>query len=313
MSFWALTILQACILVIAAPLFAGLIKWIKCQLQNRSGPSVFQPYRNLYKLFHKDVIIPTTASKIFVVAPYVIFVAIIACCTIVPLISSHMPQTVIADVIVLVGLFALARFFLALAGMDVGTAFGGMGSSREMMIASLAEPALLLALFTLALSASSTNLTSIINYCVTNQPLLQPSLIFAAVSFALVAIAETGRIPVDNPATHLELTMVHEAMILEYSGKYLALLEWSSQIKLLLYSVLLINLFFPWGIIWNDISTVAILVSSFLLLVKISALGVVLSVVENSLAKLRLFRVPNLLSVAFLLSLLGLMIHIVLE
>lgn len=312
MKLWLFGLLQAALFVVFAPLLAGLIKWIKCQLQNRQGPSLLQPYRNLNKLFRKEVIVPETASKVFFSAPYIIFAATAVCCFAVPLMVTNLPTNLIADIIVLVGLLALARFFLALAGMDIGTAFGGMGASREMMISGIAEPALLMTLFNLAMIAASTNVSSIINFGIANPPLLHPSLVFAAVSFALVAIAETGRIPVDNPATHLELTMVHEAMILEYSGRHLALIEWAAQIKFMLYCVLLLNLFFPWGIA-SVFALPNILFGFFVLLIKLMALGVILGMAEINLAKLRLFRVPNLLNFAFLLALLGLLIHVILE
>lgn len=312
MKLWLFGLLQVALVVMLAPLFAGFIKWVKCQLQNRQGPSILQPYRNLIKLFHKEVIAPTTASKVFYFAPYLVFGVTIVSCFAVPFVVTNLPTNLIADIIVLVGLFALVRFFLALAGMDIGTAFGGMGSSREMLIAAIAEPALLMALFSLAMFAASTNISTIVNFGLFHPPLFHPSLIFAALSFAIVAVAETGRIPVDNPATHLELTMVHEAMILEYSGRYLALIEWSAQIKLLLYAVLLLNLFFPWGLT-SLIDFPHLAISFGMLLLKLTTLGIILGMVEINLAKLRLFRVPNLLNFAFLLALLGLLIHIILE
>jgi formate hydrogenlyase subunit 4 len=211
----------------------------------------------------------------------------------------------------LLSLFALARFFLALVGMDIGTAFGGMGSSREMMVSTLAEPVLLLAFFTLAMIAASTNLNVIIGYLSSHQPLSRLSLIFTAIGFALVAIAETGRIPVDNQATHLELTMLHEAMILEFSGKYLGLMEWAAQIKILIYAVLFLNLFFPWGIA-NEISLVTILFSFITIVLKLITLAIVLVMIEMTLAKLRLFRVPYLLNFAFLLCFLGMLSQVIL-
>lgn len=312
MIIWAVILLQTIIFVAAAPLFVGVVKWLKSQLQNRRGPSIFQPYRNLMKLFRKDPIVANTASPLFRAVPYIVFSIMVLSCAIVPFLIINTQASVIADVIVLVGLFALARFFLALAGIDIGTSFGGMGSSREMLIAAIAEPALLMALFTVAMVAASTNFSVIVNYFAGHQLLLSPSLIFAAVGFALVAIAETGRIPVDNPATHLELTMIHEAMILEYSGRHLALIELASQIKFAIYSVLLINLFFPWGIA-SELSSLAILLSIVSLFFKLMIVFIVLAIAEINLAKLRLFRAPFLLNLAFLLCLLGLLNHIILE
>lgn len=312
MIVWLLAVLKAFLFVFFAPLLLGLVKAIKCKLQNRQGSSVLQPYRSLIKLFRKDVHVPTTSSYIFRITPYLIFSVTILASTIIPLLVVNMPGAAIADVIVLVGLFALARFFLALAGMDVGTAFGGMGSSREMLIAAIAEPALLMVFFTLAMIASSTNIAVIIGNLLHQQLFFRPSLLFAALGFALVAIAETGRIPVDNPATHLELTMIHEAMILEYSGRHLALIEWAAQIKFMIYCVLLVNLFFPWGIA-TDVTWSAMLFSSFMLIFKLITLCIVLAVAETNLAKLRFFRAPFLLNLAFLLCLLGMLDHIILE
>jgi formate hydrogenlyase subunit 4 len=306
-----LTILQTLIFIVFAPLLTGLVKAIKCKLQNRKGPPIFQPYRDLMKLFHKEMCIADTSSFIFHITPYVVFSTTIAATMVIPLLVCQ-PGFAIADVIVLVGLFALSRFFLALAGMDIGTAFGGMGSSREMLIAAIAEPALLMAFFTLAMIASSTNLMTIVQYFSAQYPQAIPSLLFAACGFALVAIAETGRIPVDNPATHLELTMIHEAMILEYSGRYLALVEWAAQIKFMIYCVLFINLFFPWGIAQN-LSLSAFFISFFVLVCKLIIICIALTVAEINLAKLRLFRVPYLLNIAFLLCLLGMLSHIILE
>lgn len=309
---WLITITQALLFVIAAPLFMGLVKWIKCQLQNRQSPSIWQPYLNLNKLFRKEVLLATTTSQLFRVIPYLVFSISVSICAIVPLFSINTSTTAIADVIVIVGLFALARFFLALAGMDAGTSFGGMGSSREMLIATIAEPALLMVFFAVAMTAMSTNLTIIINQLTFNHLWLQPSLVFAALGFILVAIAETGRIPVDNPATHLELTMVHEAMILEYSGRYLALIEWAAQIKFMLYAVLFINLFSPWGIA-RSCSWLNIGFSILILMLKLLTLAMILGIAESGLAKLRLFRVPYLLNLAFIFGLLAVLIHIIIE
>ena len=309
---WIIVITQTILFITIAPLLSGSVKWLKCQLQNRRGPSIFQPYRNLAKLFRKDIVVADTASSLFLAVPYIIFSITVLIASAVPFLIITPAVPVIADVIVLVGLFALARFFLSLAGMDVGTSFGGMGSSREMLIATVAEPVLLISLFTVAMIASSTNLSVIIAHLAHKQLLANPSIIFATVSFALVAIAETGRIPVDNPTTHLELTMIHEAMILEYCGRHLALVEWAKQTKFAIYCVLLINLFFPWGIAEIQ-SLQALLISIIAFIFKISILGTILAIAEINLAKLRLFRAPFLLNLAFLLCLLGLLSHIILE
>lgn len=305
-------LLNALLFLLLAPLVAGFIKWLKCQLQNRQSPSLLQPYHNLNKLLRKQIILPNTTSYIFRITPYIIFAVTLAAASLIPIFLIRTSTFVIGDAIVLVGLFALSRFFLALSGMDAGTSFGGMGSSREMMIAAIAEPALLMAFFTLAMIANSTDLNIIVNQINHHQIFFRPSLIFAALGFAVVAIAETGRIPIDNPSTHLELTMIHEAMILEYSGRHLAFIEWSSQIKLMIYAALLINLFFPWGI--ATAFTLNDIVYSFLFFIfKLIVLCIVLAIVEINLAKLRLFKAPYLLNLAFLLCLLGVLNHVILE
>jgi formate hydrogenlyase subunit 4 len=242
----------------------------------------------------------------------VVFAATWLAAATVPLVAVFLPTAAMADIIVLVGLLALARFFLALAGMDVGTAFGGMGASREMMISALAEPALLMAVFTLAMTAHSTNLASMIGAQLDAGLVLRPSFLFALGAMILVALAETGRIPVDNPATHLELTMVHEAMILEYSGRHLALMEWAAQVKLLLYGVLIANIFFPWGIA-QGLAPGALALGLAAILLKLALLGIALAVGESVLAKMRLFRVPTFLNLALLLALLGLLGYVILE
>lgn len=303
---------QALLYALLAPLLAGWIRKCKARLQNRRGAPVLQPYRDLYKLLRKEVRVAYTASVLFRAAPYVVLVATWLAASTVPLLTNVLPTSAIADIIVLVGLLALARFFLALAGMDVGTAFGGMGASREMLVAALAEPAMLMAVFTLAMTAHSTNLASVVQAQLAGGMVLRPSLLFALAALILVAIAETGRIPVDNPTTHLELTMIHEAMILEYSGRHLALMEWAAQIKLLLYGVLIANIFFPWGIA-QSLDPVSMAVGLGAIVLKLAGLGLALALTETVLAKMRLFRVPAFLNLALLLGLLGLLGHVILE
>jgi formate hydrogenlyase subunit 4 len=277
-----------------------------------AAPTLWQPYRDLAKLFRKDMVLAENASWLFRATPYIVFGAISLAAATVPLVAVDLPTGAIADVIVLVGFFALARFFTALAGMDIGTAFGGMGASREMTIAALAEPAMLMAVFTLSMTAGSTNLSSAINYVLGAGLVLRPSFLFALLALAMVAVAETGRIPVDNPATHLELTMIHEAMILEYSGRHLALIEWAAQIKLMIYAVLVANIFWPLGIA-KEFTSEALGIGVVAIATKLTALAVVLVVWETVLAKMRIFRVPPFLGFAFLLSLLGMLTHVVLE
>ncbi len=309
---WLVAIIQPLIIVAGAPLFAGIIRWIKCHLQNRTSPSIWQPYQNLNKLFHKESVIADTTSTIFRMAPFLVFGIMAMISITIPLFAVNSAIQSFADVIVIIGLFALARFLLALAGMDSGTSFGGMGSSREMTISSIAEPATAIVFFTVAMAASSTNLPNIVHYLSTHSIYLYPSLILAACGFVLVALAETGRIPIDNPSTHLELTMIHEAMILEYSGKYLALIEWSSQIKLLIYTALLINIFAPWGIA-NQLSLAAIFWGMISFAYKALVLAIALGTTEVNLAKVRLFRAPYLLSLAFIFGILAILIHIIIE
>lgn len=311
-TLWGPALLQGLIYAALAPLLAGWVRKVKARLQNRRGAPIWQPYRDMYKLFGKEARMAHTASPVFRAAPYVVFVATWLAATAVPLIATGLPSSAIADVIVVAGLLALARFFLALAGMDVGTAFGGMGASREMFVSALAEPAMLMAVFTLAMTAHSTNLASVVDYQLAGGGVLRPSYIFALAALLLVAVSETGRIPVDNPATHLELTMIHEAMVLEYSGRHLALMEWAAQLKLLLYGALLANVFLPWGIA-QQTDIVALGTGLAVVVAKLAALGAALAVSETVLAKMRLFRVPAFLNLALLLALLGLLSHVILE
>lgn len=311
-SAWLLAGVQALLFVAAAPLLAAWVKKVKSRLQNRRGPSLFQPYQNLWKLFGKEALVAHSATAVFRAAPYIVFGSTWLAASVIPLIATKLPTAAVADVIVLVGFLALGRFFLALAGMDVGTAFGGMGSSREMLVAALAEPALLMAVFTLTMTAHTTNLSSVVDHALGSTLLLRPSFLFALGALVLVAVAETGRIPVDNPATHLELTMIHEAMILEYSGRHLALMEWAAQLKLMIYGALIANVFFPWGMA-TELNLSALALGLGAVSAKLVILGVLLAVGETVLAKMRLFRAPQYLNLAFLLALLGMFSHVILE
>ncbi len=304
---------QVVLLLLLAPLFAGWVKMVKCWFQNRTSPSLFQPYRDLRKLFSKDIVLAENASWIFRFTPYLVFGVSVMAGSIIPALSTDLPLSAMADVIVLVALFAIARFFTALAGMDIGTAFGGMGSSREMTIASLAEPAMLMAVFAVSLVGKSTSLsqmTTVISQG--GHAMLRPSLVFALLSFILIALAETGRVPVDNPATHLELTMIHEAMVLEYSGRHLALIEWAGMMKLYLFVVLGIAAFFPWGIAMND-DLLLVFAALIALLLKLGFVGVGLVLIETGLAKMRIFRITEFLGSAFLFATLGMMSYFMLE
>jgi formate hydrogenlyase subunit 4 len=312
---WAETVLsqltQTLLVVLLAPAMLGWVNQCRAWLQNRTGAGMLQPYRLLGKLFAKDAVLAHSASPIFRMAPYIQFGCMVLAASIVPVIETDLVFSPAADVIALVGLFALARVFAALAAMDIGTAFGTMGARREMLIASLSEPALLMVFFTPLLIAQSTSLTAIVDTLAHRQFALYPSLAFAAVAFVMVLLAENARIPVDNPATHLELTMIHEALILEYSARHLALIEWATAIKLMIYCALGIALFLPWGIAesgeWQMLPF-----SVLALMTKLMFAGVGLAVLETVSSKMRIFRAPEFLGMAFLLAVLGMLIFLLL-
>jgi formate hydrogenlyase subunit 4 len=299
-------LLQFVLLLAVSPLVSGCIRTLKARLQTRRGPSVLQPYRDLYKLLRKGMVLPDSASWLFSAVPCIVFLTAIVAGLMIPTISVTAPLGLFGGVLAVVYLLGLGRFALALGGLDTGSSFGGLGSSREMTIAALAEPAMMLAIFTVAIGANSTSLSEIARAAIGQQwRFLAPSQMLAFAALFLVLIAETGRIPVDNPATHLELTMIHEAMILEYSGPYLALIEWGAAIKQLLLMTLLLNSFFPFGL-QPDWSAASVVTGLAILLLKLLALGGVIVLVETSNAKLRLFRVPELLAIAFTLGALAL-------
>ncbi|MDA8105370.1 MAG: NADH-quinone oxidoreductase subunit H [Nitrospiraceae bacterium] len=309
---FVMEILQVLILLAIGPVFVGWVRVLKCWAQGRSSAGLLQPYRDLRKLFSKDVVLAENASWIFRFTPYLVFGTAVLAGGIIPILSTDLPLAATADVIVLVALFAIARFFTALAGMDIGTAFGGMGASREMTVASLAEPAMLMAIFTMSLASRSTSLSYMAQLVMSGQSVLRPSIVFALLAFILITLAETGRIPVDNPATHLELTMIHEAMILEYSGRHLALIEWASMMKLFLFTALGIAVFAPWGIA-SSADLVAVAAALLFMLLKLGVAGVVLVLIETGLAKMRLFRLTEFLGSAFLLATLGMLSYFILE
>ena len=300
-------LLQTVLLLLLAPLLSGCIRNWKAKLQNRRGAPVWQPYSDLIKFLRKDMVISEHASWVFSFAPYVMFLTALAAGLLVPTLTTQAPLSLFGDVLALVGLLALGRFFLALGGLDPGSAFGGMGSSREMTIAAVAEPAMMLAIFTVAITAGSTDLSHIIQAAQgPTWKLLNPTHVMAFAALFIVLLAETGRIPVDNPATHLELTMIHEAMLLEYSGRYLALMEWGASIKQLVLMTLLVNIFFPMGIAATG-TLAALGIGALAYVVKLFLLAAAVVVVETTNAKLRLFRVPDLLSAAFVLGTLALL------
>lgn len=305
MNAWLIEIFEALLALGLAPGLVGLIRWMKARLQSRLGPPPWQPYYELKKLLRKEVIVSENASWLFRFAPYVVSASTLGIAFLVPLILVPRRFDMVGDLFVVVYLLLLGTFWLALAGLDPGSAFGGMGASRDVTVAALAEPSTATAIFSLALGAGSTNLGAIVLATMRDPwTVLTPGHLLAFAALFVVAVAETGRLPVDNPATHLELTMIHEAMILEYSGKYLALLEWAAGLKLFLFLSLLANLFFPWGIA-TSLTPAALGWALLALSLKLMLLAVVLAVIETRVAKLRLFRVPELLTASFVLALLA--------
>jgi formate hydrogenlyase subunit 4 len=296
---------QMSLVLLLAPLLTGFIRKVKARFLRRKGPPLLQPYRDLARLMRKEVVLAENASWLFRVIPYVIFAATWVAASLVPTFGAGLMFSWSADLIAIIALLGSARFFLALAGLDVGTSFGGIGSSREVMIASLAEPAMLMIVFTLALMAGSTQLSTMAGYLVSPEVGLRVSLGLALIGLIMVAIAENARIPVDNPATHLELTMVHEAMVLEYSGRHLALIDLASELKLLLYLSLIACIFVPWGLapVGAGLSLLAIGLVAYL--AKLAAGGFLLAIFETSIAKMRVFRVPEFLGAALMLGLLA--------
>ena len=305
-------LLQLAIALLLAPLLLGWVNQCRAWLQNKSAPSLLLPYRTIRKLFHKDAVVAENASPIFRITPYIVFSAMALAAAIVPSLATDLPFAVAADAIALVGLFALARVFIALAAMDLGTAFGSMGARREMFVGFLAEPALLMVLFTASLISGSTLLPTIVETLAHREIAIYPSLAFAGVAFTMVSLAENARIPVDNPATHLELTMIHEAMLLEYSARHLALIEWASALKLFNYSCIGLALFFPYGIAGASEDWLAILVATPVLIGKLVIGGFSLALIETLSAKMRIFRAPEFLGTAFLLAVLGMLVNLLL-
>jgi formate hydrogenlyase subunit 4 len=304
-------LLEIALAITLAPLLTGWVNQWRAWLQNRSAPSLWQPYLLLHKLFIKESVVADNASRLFRTAPYVVFGCMLLACAIVPTLSTDLPLAGAADAIALVGLFALARVFVSLAAMDVGTSFGTLGARREMLIGFLAEPALLMVLFSASLISHSTSLPTIVETLAHRELAIYPGLAFAGVAFAMVSLAENARVPVDNPATHLELTMIHEALILEYSGRHLALLEWAASLKLFAYSCIGLALFVPWGVA-DAQAPVEMLLALPALALKLAIGGCGLALLETLSAKMRIFRVPEFLATAFLLAVIGMLVHVLL-
>ncbi|HEY7459128.1 MAG TPA: NADH-quinone oxidoreductase subunit H [Xanthobacteraceae bacterium] len=302
---------QMFIVLALAPLLTGFVRVVKARLLRRRGPPLLQPYYDLARLLGKQVVLADNASWLFRVTPYMVFAATWVAAALVPTFAAGLMFSWSADLIAIIALIASARFFLALAGLDIGTSFGGIGSSREVMIASLAEPAMIMIVFTLALIAGSTQLSTIALIMQMPEVGLRASLALALIALVLVALAENARIPVDNPATHLELTMVHEAMVLEYSGRHLALIDLAAMLKLLLYVSLIVCIFVPWGVAVPDSGPLATLAGLALYMLKLAGGGLALALFETSIAKMRVFRVPEFLGIALMLGLLGTLLRFV--
>lgn len=288
-----------------APLLTGFVRKVRARLLRRQGPGLLQPYRDLLRLMRKDVVLAESASWLFRVAPYLIFAATWVAAALIPTFAKGLLFSWAADLIAITALLGSARFFQALAGMDVGTSFGGIGSSREMMIASIAEPAMLLTVFTVSLLAGSTQLSSVAEFMASPQVGLRISLGLALIALIMIALAENSRIPVDNPSTHLELTMVHEAMVLEYSGRHLAMIELASALKLLLYMSLIAAIFLPRGLAPAGAGVALYLLGAGAYLLKLMLGGALLAIFETLIAKMRVFRVPDFLGAALMLGLLA--------
>jgi formate hydrogenlyase subunit 4 len=297
---------QFLIIILFSPLVNGVIKKLKANMQGRVGPGIFQPYFDLIRLFKKDMVISNVTSWIFKATPYIVFISIIAASMIVPVITTKASLGMMGDVIALIYVLALGRFFMALAGLDAGTAFGGEGSSREMTVAILVEPMMMLSIFTAAISAGSTNIAKIAEI---HSIFYSPSHILALSAFIVAIIAETGRIPVDNPDTHLELTMIHEGMLLEYSGRYLALMEWAHYMKQMLLFTIAADMFFPFGIA-NNTEVSGLAISSGVYILKMFLMSFLMALIESTRAKMRFFQLPSLLGSAFVLALLSLLTYI---
>ncbi len=296
---------QMLLVLVFAPLLTGLVRKAKARLLRRRGPPLWQPYLDLFRLMRKDVVLAHNASWLFRVTPYLIFATTWVAAALVPTFRTGLLFSWSADLIVIIALLGSSRFFQALAGLDAGTSFGGIGSSREVMIASLAEPAMIMIVFTLALLAGSTQLTTMVGFLVSPEVGLRVSLGMALIALIMVGLAENARIPVDNPATHLELTMVHEAMVLEYSGRHLALIDLAASVKLLLYVSLIACLFVPWGIAGAGASLAASAFGIAAYVGKLAVGGFLLALFETSIAKMRVFRVPQFLGAALMLGLLA--------
>ncbi|MHB1377054.1 MAG: respiratory chain complex I subunit 1 family protein [Candidatus Humimicrobiaceae bacterium] len=299
-------VVQILVVIIAAPLVSGIIKKVKAFTQKRKGAPVLQLYFDLFKMLKKNTVVSDVSSWIFKVTPYIVFSTAVAAALLVPVTTLIAPVGYAGDIIMLIYILALGRFFMMLAALDTASTFGGMGASREAMISSLIEPSILVSLFTLGLISKSTSAFKIMIFMKgVDTPLIHPVYIMAFVALFTIIIAETSRIPVDDPETHLELTMVHEAMILEYSGRMLALMELGAAIKQLIFITLLVNIFIPHDQIISITGIGAVTISILIYLIKVIGVSIIIALVEVSTVKLRLFSIPNLAALSFILSFIG--------
>ncbi len=301
-------LIQMFLVLLLAPGVTGLVRQTKARFMRRRGAPIIQPYRDLIKLVRKESVLANNASWLFRSAPYAILAFTWVAAALVPTFAAGLMFNWAADVVALVALLGAARALLALAAMDIGTSFGGIGASREMMIATLAEPAMLLVVLTMALTAGTTRLPEIAGFLIAAPFAVRASLALALFAFLIVALAENARIPVDNPATHLELTMVHEAMVLEYSGRHLAMIELAAQLKLVLYLSLIICLFLPLGKAPAEAGPAVWAMGAFTLVLKLAAGAILLGAWEVSIAKMRVFRVPDFLGGAFVFAFLAILL-----
>jgi len=308
-NFMLFAILNLIFVLLLSPLYISLIKKVKAIIQGRKGPGIFQTYRNLLKLLKKESVYSYNSSVIMRVAPFVDFTASLLLVFFIPLFYLPAGSTIFGNIILFLYTLMVAKFFIALSGLDAGSTFGGMGSSREMSISAIIEPTLIIIFTALAISFNSINFFEIINGAISSQNHIFLWLLF--VPFILVFLTESARVPIDNPETHLELTMIHEAMILEQSGKNLALIELSSAIKQMLFMGIIINLFFPIGIT-TSLAASAIFLAIMAFIIKSAFFAVGIGVIESYVAKLRLFRLPNLFAISYFLSLTAILIEVLL-
>lgn len=303
-------VVQVLIILLLAPLVQGIIKKTKARLQNRIGADIVQPYRDILKYLRKDAVVARDASWLTRATPYLCFAATLCVGVLIPTLFIKAPLGMTGDIVVIVYLFAVVRFFLAVTALDAGSAFGGMGSSREMVMSAICEPALLLAVISVLLGVGKTNVGEIVNTLIQlDWDLFDYGHWLSCIAFLIVIIAETGRIPYDNPDTHLELTMLHEAMMLEYSGRYWGILQWTIFAKQTILFSMFVNLFIPWGIA-VEFTAEALLIGFLFYVIKVIAIGVVLACIETAYAKIRIFKIPKLLASSIALSMLAIVLQI---